>query len=113
VKANFCLRFSVGVLAGAALLHWLLWEWLGAVALFLVAPYLLLAVTTWLMRTPWVLWLALSCLLLLEGCVVAVHLVSQSQAAELVAPAFGIAASGVQLPIAALVAIARYFQNAS
>lgn len=94
-------------------MHWLLWQWFGAVTGFLLAPYLMLAVTTWLMRTPWVLWLALSCLLLLECSVITVHLISQSQAAELVAPAFGIAASGVQVPIAALVAIARYFQNAS
>jgi len=107
------LRFSAGVAVGAALVHVLLGGWLSANCLILVAPYLVLAVTTWLIRTPWIVWLALGSLLVLESCVVAAYLASASATGELAVLVFGIAASGVQFPIAALVAVVRYFQNAS
>jgi len=107
------LRFSIGVAIGATLLHLLLRDWLSAKTLFLMAPYLVLAATTWLIRTPWVVWLALGSLVLIESSVVAVYLASASSTGELVVSAFGIAASGVQVPIAVLVAVVRSFQKES
>ncbi|MGC4093710.1 MAG: hypothetical protein QM756_38580 [Polyangiaceae bacterium] len=109
-----CLRTTAALLLGAALLHALLAVWLNPTsALLLLAPYAMLAGTTWLLRAPWIVVLSLGLLLLLEACAVTTYVAAGSSGTDVVIPLFGIAASAVQLPIAALVAVVRYLENAS
>ena len=113
MTTSFCLRFSAGVFLGTALLHAALASWLGVTGgLLLAAPFLLLAVTTWVMRTAWVAWVALGVLLLLEACALVGYRSSDASTGNVILWAFAVATSSVQIPIAALVAAVRYFQNA-
>ncbi|HET9931951.1 MAG TPA: hypothetical protein VFQ35_14715 [Polyangiaceae bacterium] len=110
---SFCIRFSVGLLVGTALLHFALAARMGSTnALLLAAPGLVLAGMTWLMRIRWVLWVGLSVLVLLETCALVGYASSDASTRSVIVWAFAIALSSVQLPIGALVAAARYFESA-
>lgn len=113
MTSSFCLRFSLAVFVGSVLLHTALVFWLGArPGLLLAAPSMVLAATTWAMRRPWIVWLALTAVSVVEACCVLAYLFAGADNGSIAVTAFAIAASVVQIPIAALVAAVRYFQNA-
>lgn len=113
MNSSFCFRFSAGVFIGSLLLHLALGAWLGAAcALLLAVPSLVFSGTLWLMRTKWVVWLALGALVVIEGAAVAAYLAWDAATGNVLVTAFAVAASAVQVPIGVLVAVSRYFQNA-
>lgn len=113
MTTSSCLRFSLGVLVGSALVHFALAAWLGTTwGWLLAAPTLVLSVTTWLMRRARIVWFTLGVLLVLEVSAVAVYLSSEASIGSVIVWTFSIAASSVQIPIAALVAAVRYFETA-
>lgn len=113
MTTSFYLRFSLGVLVGSVLLHVALaYLVVPSSALLFAAPSLVLAATAGVMRRKWIVWLALAAVSFVEACCVGAYLFSEPATRSLIVMAFAIAASAVQIPIAALVAAVRYFQSA-
>ncbi len=113
MTSSACLRVSLGIFFGTALLHLALGGWLGeSYGLLLAAPSLVLSVTTWLMRKARIVWFTLGVLAVLEVAALAVYLSAEASTGNVIVYTFAIAASSVQIPIAALVAAVRYFETA-